>query len=106
MGYGKTGKKILFYDTDKRHADLKIKLQYDGLGQSEFFRALVTGYLEEDPSIMEYVDSYKENSGKQSGRQQKVTIKEREQGREISKTFASSEIDNIFDIIERENPKL
>ena len=55
MGYGKTGKKILFYDTDKRHADLKIKLQYDGLGQSEFFRALVTGYLEEDPSIMDYV---------------------------------------------------
>ena len=106
MGYGKTNKKILFYDTDKRHAELKIKLQYDGMGQSEFFRALVTGYLEEDPSIMQYVGEYKEENGKQSKRQQKVTKKEREASREILKTFASDEIENIFDIIEKENPDL
>lgn len=106
MEYGKTPKKILFYDTDKRHAELKIKLKYDGMGQSEFFRALVTGYLEEDPVLMEYVDSYKESDGRQSGRQQKVTKKERELSRETEKTFASSEIENIFDIIEKENPEL
>lgn len=106
MSYGKTDKKILFYDTDKRHAELKIRLQYDGLKQSEFFRAMVTGYLEEDPSIMEYVDTYKESDGKQSGRQQKITQKETKQGRELAKTFAESEIENIFDIIERENPEL
>jgi hypothetical protein len=106
MEYGKTDKKILFTDTDKRHAELKIKLQYDGIGQGEFFRALVTGYLEEDPSLMEYVDSYKESDGRQSGRQQKVTKKEREESRETAKTFASNEIENIFDIIEKENPEL
>ncbi len=106
MSYGKTDKKILFYDTDKRHAELKIRLQYDGLKQSEFFRAMVTGYLEEDPSIMEYVDTYKESDGKQSGRQQKITQKETKQGRELAKTFAESEIENIFDIIEKENPEL
>jgi hypothetical protein len=106
MDYGKTGKKILFYDTDKRHAELKIKLQYDGLGQSEFFRVMVTGYLEEDPSIMEFMDSYKESDGKQSGRQQRITQKETQQAREVAKTFASSEIENIFDIIEKENPEL
>ena len=106
MSYGKTDKKILFYDTDKRHAELKIRLQYDGLKQSEFFRAMVTGYLEEDPSIMEYVDTYKESDGRQSGRQQKITQKETKQGRELAKTFAENEIENIFDIIERENPEL
>ena len=106
MSYGKTDKKILFYDTDKRHAELKIRLQYDGLKQSEFFRAMVTGYLEEDPSIMEYVDTYKESDGIQSGRQQKITQKETKQGRELAKTFAENEIENIFDIIERENPEL
>lgn len=106
MSYGKTDKKILFYDTDKRHAELKIRLQYDGLKQSEFFRAMVTGYLEEDPSIMEYVDAYKESDGRQSGRQQKITQKETKQGRELAKTFAENEIENIFDIIERENPEL
>ena len=106
MKYGKTDKKILFYDTDKRHAELKIKLQYDGLGQSEFFRALVTGYLEEDPSIIEFVDSYKESDGRQSKRQQQVTKKEVKQGREILKTFAADELENIFDIIEKETPEL
>ena len=106
MSYGKQGKKILFYDTDKRHADLKIRLQYDGLKQSEFFRAIVTGYLEDDPHIVEYVSRYKEEHGTQSKRQQGVVNKELERGREIKKTFAEDEIENIFDIIERENPEL
>ena len=60
MKYGKNEKKILFYDTDKRHAELKIKLEYDGMRQSEFFRALVTGYLEEDEDIISFLTSYKE----------------------------------------------
>ena len=29
--YGEDFKKIVFYDTDKRHADLKIRLSYDNL---------------------------------------------------------------------------
>ena len=29
--YGKEYKKITFYDSDKRHADLRIRLQYDGM---------------------------------------------------------------------------
>ena len=36
-----TSKKIIFEDTDKRHADLKIRLHYDGLTQGVFFRMLV-----------------------------------------------------------------
>ena len=106
MSYGKTGKKVLFYDTDKRHADLKIRLQYDGLGQSEFFRAIVTGYLENDPLIAEYVTIYKEENGSQSKRQQAVVKKEIEEERRLSKVFANDEIENIFDIIEKENPEL
>ena len=106
MSYGKTGKKVLFYDTDKRHADLKIRLQYDGLGQSEFFRAIVTGYLENDPLIAEYVTLYKEENGSQSKRQQAVVKKEIEEERRLSKVFANDEIENIFDIIEKENPEL
>ena len=46
--YGTREKKIVFNDTDKRHADLKIRLQHDDLSQSEFFRAMITGYIEKD----------------------------------------------------------
>ena len=106
MNYGKTGKRILFYDTDKRHAELKIKLQYDGLTQSEFFRAIVTGYLEDDPTMIEYVGAYKEEYGRQSKRQQKVVEKEMNESKSTESVFAKDELNNIFDIIERENPEL
>ena len=106
MSYGKTGKRILFYDTDKRHAELKIKLQYDGLTQSEFFRAIVTGYLEDDPTMVEYVGTYKAEHGRQSKRQQKVVQNEMSESKKTASVFAEDELNNIFDIIERENPEL
>ena len=106
MKYGKNEKRILFYVTDKRHAELKIKLEYDGMRQSEFFRALVTGYLEEDEDIINYLTSYKEAYGRQSKRQQGVVNSEREQSAEKQSLFAEDEIENIFNIIEKENPDL
>ena len=47
-------KKFMFYDTAKRQADLKIRLKYDGLNQSQFFRMVITGYLERDEEFMKY----------------------------------------------------
>ena len=45
-------KRVIFDDTDTRHAQLKVRLEYDGLSQAEFFRSFITGYLEKDKSIM------------------------------------------------------
>ena len=60
-----TKKKIVFDDTDVRHAKLKIRLQHEGITQAEFFRALVTGYIEKDSSLVGYIKRYKlENNGK------------------------------------------
>ena len=56
--YGKEFKKISFYDSDKRHADLRVRLQYDGLKQSEFFRGVVTAYLEKEENFMKFLDEY------------------------------------------------
>ena len=56
----------MFYDTDKRHADLKIRLQHDALSQSEFFRAVVTGYLDKCDLIVEFINEYKSKNRKQS----------------------------------------
>ena len=52
-------KKIIFEDTDKRHADLKIRLHYDQLKQGEFFRLMLTGYIEKDERVMSYIEEYK-----------------------------------------------
>ena len=101
-------KRILFYDTDKRHADLKIRLQYDGLKQTEFFRCLISGYLEQDSRIIEYINDYKEQNSVQS----KDKIKKSEQllrkGREMEDKFGLREkdIESIFDLLEQEHPEL
>jgi len=106
--YGKGGKKIVFYDSDKRHADLKIRLHYDGLTQSAFFRGLVSGYLAQDEDLMSYIDTLKEQTKVQSA-SKKNKIKNLSQVREetIDKfALKDSEIESIFDILEEEGPEL
>ena len=44
-------KRVIFEDTDKRHADLKIRLHYDEIKQGEFFRLMLTGYVNQDERL-------------------------------------------------------
>ncbi len=66
MEYGKNEKRISFMDTDKRAAELIVRLKHDGLTKTKFFRALLTGYLERDNDIISFLDNYKESSKSQS----------------------------------------
>ena len=108
--YGTKRKKIVFYDTDKRYADLKIRLQYDGISQAHFFRCLVTGYIEKDEDIINIINKLKED--KNLGKQKKSDITKSKQlikkGKEIAEkiSFDDREIASIFDILEQENPDL
>ena len=43
--YGKNNKRIIFTDTDHRHAQLSLKLKNDGMTQAKFFRSIISGYL-------------------------------------------------------------
>ena len=45
IDYGNLNKVVQFKETDKRHADLRIRLHYDGFYQGEFFMQIVTGKL-------------------------------------------------------------
>ena len=56
-------KRVVFTDTEVRHAQLRIRLQHDKLSQADFFRALITGYLENDGRIVKYLANYKEMHG-------------------------------------------
>ena len=101
-------KKVVFDDTDVRHAKLKIRLEYDGLTQSEFFRLFITGYLEKNESVMKYVNEYKASTKKLSKRNQRYQIKDLESGDDLLGQFGilDDEIENIFDVIAKSNPEL
>ena len=101
-------KKVIFDDTDTRHARLKIRLDYDGLSQAEFFRSFITGYLEKDNLIMEYIDNYKKSNGKMSKRNMKYQSKDIKIAHDLLGQFGigDDELENIFDVIAKSNPDL
>jgi len=106
--YGKSGKKIVFYDSDKRHADLKIRLHYDGLTQSAFFRGIISGYLGQDENIVNFIDKLKEENDFQSQTKRKKNKAMNKLRQKTINTFAlkEHEIESIFDILEEECPDL
>tara|TARA_R100000008_G_C3558741_1_gene154762 strand:- start:476 stop:817 length:342 start_codon:yes stop_codon:yes gene_type:complete len=104
----KTRKKFMFYDTEKRQADLRIRLQYDGLNQSHFFRAMITGYLEKDPDIMSYLDRYRgkhQVQGINKRNASKIILNKSEQTKDQF-ALKENEIEDIFDMIAQEHPDL
>lgn len=101
-------KKVIFDDTDVRHARLKIRLEYDGLSQAEFFRSFITGYLEKDKSVMDYITRYKESNKKMSKRNMKYQSNDLEAADDLLGQFGigDEELENIFDVIAKSNPDL
>ena len=104
--YGKKNKKIVFYDSDKRYADLKIRLMHDKISQAQFFRCIVTGYIEQDEDVLNFIDKLKQRT------QTKKSIKESRKlitkGKELISDLSldESEKNSIFDLIENESPDL
>jgi len=101
-------KKMMFWESPKRQADLKIRLQLDGFTQSHFFRAIITGYLERDEDILKYIDNYKEENATQGIAKRNQIKKYLKNSREVEKQFAlnKNEVEDIFDIIAEEFPEL
>ena len=106
--YGKNEKRISFMDTDKRNAELLVRLKHDGLTKTKFFRALLTGYLERDPHIVDFINQAKDSENLQSKSRSKK-IKQLEEAGKQSKTkfgLNQGDIENIFDMLEKEHPDL
>ena len=102
--YGKEGKTIAFVDDDKRHADLRIRLRHDGLTQAQFFQNIITGYLNNDERIIEYITEIKFELAKQGKKKIVKTKNFIRQGEEIMKSFSfsSEEKEELFDMIAEE----
>ena len=108
MTYGQELKKIVFEETDKRHADLKIRLHADDLKQGEFFSLMISGYVERDERIVDFVEEYKEKNNIQSKEKRAKSKKLYDQSNEIKNKFAlnEGEVKSIFDLLEKEYPEL
>ena len=106
--YGQEGKKIVFQDSDKRHADLRIRLRHDGLTQVQFFQAMMTGYLENDERIIDYITDVKLQLSKQGKGRIKKTRDLLRSGEDIRGLFNldEKETEDLFDIIAKELPCL
>ena len=91
-------KKIMFYESSENQIKLKIRCDYDGITQSQFFRMMISGYISNDENIYQFIKKFKENNNLQG------VSKIRKNSKEIETKFAlnNDELENIFDIIEME----
>ena len=101
-------KRVVFTDTDTRHAQLRIRLQHDGITQADFFRAMITGYLENDGQITKYLANYKDKHGIQNKKKRGRVVEDIEEGEHLLEKFGikNDELDGIFDMIAEEYPDL
>ena len=101
-------KRIVFESTTNKHAQLKVRLQYDSMTQAEFFRCLIQGYLEKDERLLEYLQDYRISKGHDSKRNARYRKKDTEKAEDLLKKFGikDDELENIFDLIEEEFPDL
>ena len=104
INYGKHNKRIIFTDTDHRHAQLTLKLKTDGMTQAKFFRSLITGYLSDDDRIRDYIV----DTGDLSKQKKQRNIKLREKGKQATQDLGLSndQLVNFFDLISEEFPDL
>jgi len=101
-------KTIIWYDTPKKHADLKIRWKYDDLGQTEFFRLLSDVYLSQDERILAIIGEYQEKKMIQNKTKRKKTKKIYKGAEKVKSNFSlkEDEVESIFDLLAEEHPDL
>ena len=101
--YSTAKKQICFDSITKLHADLKIRLHYDDLKIKEFFNELIEAYLNKNQHIVNFIEELKEQKEISKTKRNK-TKRAYTKAKKVEKEFGlnESEIENIFDIIEKE----
>lgn len=101
-------KRVIIKLQEKQHADFKILLNYDELTQTSFFRAIADGYIRRDDLIVSYIEKYKDTHGLQSKHKKKKRKDAEQERKQVIKNHALdvSEIDQLYDLVEKEFPEL
>lgn len=97
-------KKIMFYDSEERQIKFRIRCQYDGITQSQFLRMMVTGYIEGNSLIFDFLNRQKEKFNIQGkAKRNKISQIKKIEKKNIKKFLLDrDEIENVFDMIETE----
>lgn len=102
--YGTNTKRIVFTENDHRHAQFVLKLKYLRITQSAFFRHVVSGLINDDPRITEYANDISFKSKEKRAKSEKLE----KIGSQKIRDFGLSEgdVEDLFDLIERDGPNL
>jgi len=95
----------LYIDSqDSVYVRMIMKLEYEKLTKTEFFRAIVHGFIDDDKDINSFIARYKEDRQVDSKRSRRMIKKQRDEADAIDRKFALSpeDIENIFDLIDSE----
>lgn len=105
---GEKEKRVIVKIPGTNHAEFKIRLNYDSLTQTAFFRAVLEGYISQDSLIVEYIERHKEQTGKHSQHKKKVIQKNINDRAATNRSFAldKEELSNLYDLVEKEFPEL
>ena len=100
--------RVMFTISEREKADFKIQLQYDSLTQVKFFRSIIEGYIGKDPDWMLYINKFKKQNSVQNNILRNRTVTNIKKASETKNKFAlgDDEVENIFDILEKEHPDL
>lgn len=101
-------KKIMFSVSERKKAEFKLQLQIDNLTQIKFFAAILDGYINKDENLCNYINYYKKQNSIQNGEQRKKIKSNAKKAESTKNAFAlgDEEVENIFDILEKEHPEL
>jgi hypothetical protein len=97
-------KRIVFTDNEHRHAKFVMKIKYLNITQAKFFRHIITGVINEDPRLMNYVEEIATRSKTRRKRAEKLEERGIQTYNELG--FSDDEVENIFDLLESEFPDL
>ena len=101
--YGEQKKVVKFEDTDRRYAEFRLRLHFDGLSQGDFFREIITGYNQRHPDIVRYIEIVKAHKRKYPKSERKKVTKSYAKHEDVKTKFNlnEEEIESIFDIIKK-----
>ena len=99
---------IIFRESERNKAELKVRLKYDNLDQTKFLKACVRAYLDRDEAFIAWLNKMLEETGRVPKYQKKVKEKNDAETKKIEGQFGLDEgkVKDIFDVLERENPNI
>lgn len=82
---------------------MKVRLRYDGLKQSEFFRTLLKMYVEKDPLMLDIVEKIKEEQKIMGKNKLKNNKKDYQRSDQLLSDLGIDKTDkeSMFDLIEQ-----